>query len=114
MKGQWGLILSLFLALIIAILSVVNVNSVTFNYVFGETKWPLILIILGSVFMGALAVGLFGLVKVYHLRKQVKRLEKELAAQKQLFVNGKEEDSATDSDTEPQTVQNHPDQNELF
>ena len=81
MKGQWSLIFALFVTLVIAIFSVVNVNTVTFNYVFGKTGWPLILIILGSVFMGALIVGLIGLVKVYQLQKQIKQLKRELANQ---------------------------------
>ena len=84
MKGQWGLIFAIFLALIIAIFSVANVNTVTFNYVVGKTEWPLILIILGSVFMGAIVAGLLGAVKVYPLQKRVKRLEKALAERDRL------------------------------
>ncbi|MGV3487876.1 MAG: LapA family protein [Tuberibacillus sp.] len=79
MKGQWGLILAISLALIIAVFSVMNVESVTFHYIFGETQWPLILIIIVSALMGALFTGLLGMVKVFRLQKQVKRLEKELS-----------------------------------
>ncbi|MGB8001452.1 MAG: lipopolysaccharide assembly protein LapA domain-containing protein, partial [Anaerobacillus sp.] len=56
MKGQWGLVVALIFALIIAVFSVVNVDSVQVNYVFGTSDWPLVLVILGSVLMGAILV----------------------------------------------------------
>lgn len=78
MKFQWGLLLALIFALIIAIFSVINVNAVTVNYLFGHAEWPLILVILGSVLMGALIVGSIGMVRVFRLQRMVKRLEKQL------------------------------------
>ncbi|WP_027724688.1 LapA family protein [Tuberibacillus calidus] len=81
MKGPWAFILAIFLALVIAIFSVANVNPVTFNYVFGQAKWPLILIILGSAFLGALFIGVIGAVRFYQLERQIKRLERERQGQ---------------------------------
>ena len=78
MKGQWGLLVGILFALIIALFSVFNVDPVTVNYLFGKASWPLILVILGSVLMGALMVGSLGLVRVFRLQRTVKRLEKEL------------------------------------
>ncbi|WEG14079.1 lipopolysaccharide assembly protein LapA domain-containing protein [Pullulanibacillus sp. KACC 23026] len=78
MKGQWGLILGLVLALVIAIFSVINVSAVTVNYLFGQAEWPLILVVLGSVLMGGLVVGSLGVVGVIRLKMTVKRLEKQL------------------------------------
>jgi lipopolysaccharide assembly protein A len=78
MKGQWGLLVAILFALIIALFSVFNVDPVTVNYLFGEARWPLILVILGSVLMGGLMVGSIGLVRVYRLQRTVKRLEREL------------------------------------
>ncbi|GGE42893.1 hypothetical protein GCM10011391_22130 [Pullulanibacillus camelliae] len=87
MKGQWGLILGLVFALIIAIFSVINVDPVTVNYLFGHAKWPLILVILGSVLMGALIVGSLGLVRVYKLQRTVNRLTKRLHEYTELESN---------------------------
>lgn len=77
MKGQWGLVVALVFALIIAVFSVVNVDPVQVNYVFGTAEWPLVLVILGSVLMGAILVLGFGMVKYYKLRRELKRLQKE-------------------------------------
>jgi lipopolysaccharide assembly protein A len=78
MKGQWGLLFAILFALIIALFSVFNVDPVTVNYLFGEARWSLILVILGSVLMGGLMVGSIGLVRVFRLQRTVKRLEREL------------------------------------
>lgn len=77
MKGQWGIVVGLLFALIIAVFSVVNVDPVQVNYVFGTSEWPLVLVILGSVLMGAILVLGFGMVKYYKLSREVKRLRKE-------------------------------------
>lgn len=78
MKTQWGLIFALIFALIIAIFSVINVNHVTVNYLFGHSEWPLILVILGSVLMGGLIVGSIGIVRVFQLMHTKRRLTKQL------------------------------------
>ena len=77
MKGQWGLVVALLFALIIAVFSVVNVDPVQVNYVFGTSDWPLVLVILGSVLMGAILVLGFGMVKYYKLKRELKKLQKE-------------------------------------
>ncbi len=77
MKGQWGLVVALIFALIIAVFSVVNVDPVQVNYVFGTSDWPLVLVILGSVLMGAILVLGFGMVKYYRLKRELKNLKKE-------------------------------------
>lgn len=77
MKFQWNLILALIFALIVAIFAVINVEPVTVNYVFGHAMWPLILVILGSVLMGGLIVGFFGIVRIYILQRRVRSLQKE-------------------------------------
>jgi lipopolysaccharide assembly protein A len=77
MKGQWNLILSLIFALIIAIFAVINVESVTVNYMFGEAEWPLILVILGSALMGGLIVGTVGVFRMFLLTRRLKGIQKE-------------------------------------
>lgn len=77
MKFQWTLLMGFTFALIVAIFSVINVDPVTVNYFFGEAKWPLILVILGSVLMGGLIVGLVGLYRMIVLQREVRALKKQ-------------------------------------
>jgi uncharacterized integral membrane protein len=73
MKKQWNLIFVLLLVLIIAVFSVINVEPVTVNYLFGKAEWPLILVIIGSVLLGALLAGLIGMMKMYQLQRTLKK-----------------------------------------
>jgi putative membrane protein len=77
MKFQWALLLGLAFALLVSIFAVINVDPVSVNYLFGEAKWPLILVILGSVLMGGLIVGSVGLFRMFVLQREVKALKKE-------------------------------------
>ncbi|MET3507452.1 LapA family protein [Halalkalibacter oceani] len=74
MKGQTGLIFGLLAAIIIAVFAVINVDRVRVNYLFGTAEWPLILVILGSVFMGAIIAGALGMVRIYRLQAELRRL----------------------------------------
>ncbi|MFC0298982.1 LapA family protein [Geobacillus jurassicus] len=80
MRGQLNVILALVLALIVALLAVANVEQVTIHYLVGETRLPLIIVILGSAVLGGLVVGMLGWVRLFSLHRQVKLLEKERAA----------------------------------
>ncbi|MEY9973693.1 putative membrane protein [Lysinibacillus sp. RC46] len=73
MKKQWNLILALIVVLIIAVFSVINVDMVTVNYLFGKAEWPLILVIIGSVLLGALLTGLISMMKIYQLQRALKK-----------------------------------------
>ncbi|RBP94014.1 putative integral membrane protein [Cytobacillus firmus] len=77
MKFQWALLFGFLFALIVAVFAVINVDDVTVNYLFGESQWPLILVILGSVLMGGLIVGSVGLVRIYSLQRKVRILKRE-------------------------------------
>ncbi|PAE23015.1 MULTISPECIES: lipopolysaccharide assembly LapA domain-containing protein [Bacillaceae] len=77
MKFQWTLLFGFLFALIVAVFAVINVDNVTVNYLFGESQWPLILVILGSVLMGGLIVGSVGIVRIYSLQRQLKLLKRE-------------------------------------
>src|SRR5690606_21999503 len=50
---------------------------VEFNYLFGKTHTPLILIILISTTFGGLTVGFIGMYRIYIQSKQLKQYEKE-------------------------------------
>lgn len=78
MKGQGSFILALVFALIVAIFAVINVDAVEVNYLFGTGKAPLILVILGSVLMGGVIAGAFGMVKVYKLQRANKALNRKV------------------------------------
>lgn len=77
MKFQWTLLLGIFFALVVSIFAVINVDPVTVNYLFGTSDWPLILVILGSVFMGGIIVGSVGLFRLFVVQRKVKALQKE-------------------------------------
>ncbi len=77
MKGQWGLIVGLIVALIITIFAVINMELVTVNYFFGTGNWPLVLVIISSVLMGAILVGGVGLYQYYKLKAQLYKLQHE-------------------------------------
>ncbi|RST70303.1 DUF1049 domain-containing protein [Siminovitchia acidinfaciens] len=81
MKRQWNLISALIVVLIIAVFSVINVEPVTVNYLFGKAEWPLILVIIGSVLLGALLAGLIGMMKIYQLQRALKKTGGEIDQQ---------------------------------
>lgn len=83
--GSFYLILGLIFSLVIAIIALINNETVTVNYVFGRTEISLILLILGSSVTGALAMGLFSLFRSIRtafafrkLRQQQKALQKQV------------------------------------
>ncbi|MBX9973170.1 lipopolysaccharide assembly LapA domain-containing protein [Cytobacillus firmus] len=101
MKFQWALLFGFLFALIVAVFAVINVDNVTVNYLFGQSQWPLILVILGSVLMGGLIVGSVGLVRIYSLQRKVKILKKEnekLNAGHAVKVNADKEESEKELD----------------
>lgn len=75
MKGQWGLIVGLIVALLITIFAVINMELVTVNYFFGIGQWPLVLVIISSVLMGAILLGGVGLYQFYKLKTQLKKVQ---------------------------------------
>jgi putative membrane protein len=81
-KQQWTLIFALFFALVIAVFSVINVESVPVDYVFGTTQFPLIMVILGSALAGGFVVGLFGTIRMVRQNRQIRLLQRELQAAK--------------------------------
>lgn len=77
MKGQWGLIFAFFFVFVVAIFAVINVNSVTVHYLFGQAQWPLVLVILASALFGALIVGAFGIFRLFRLKRENRQLTQE-------------------------------------
>lgn len=85
MKIQWTLVVGLIFAIIIAIFATVNVDSVPVNYVFGEARWPLILVILGSVLIGFIISFCFSAFRMLGSKRQSKAVRKELEATRVLL-----------------------------
>lgn len=91
---QWLLLLALIFAVIIAAFAVVNVDAVPVNYIFGETEWPLILVILASALMGFLLSGVVAIARGYSLQRKVKALQKEMAVKETLIATQQNEIAA--------------------
>lgn len=81
MKVQNFLIFALVFALIIAIFSVVNVDAVPVNFLFGQASIPLIIVIIASTLVGGIIVGAVGIFRQYSLQKEVKLLRKTVEQQ---------------------------------
>lgn len=78
MKKQWGTILALILIVIVALFAVINVESVPVSFGFAVVAWPLIMVILGSVFIGALVTVLISAGTTYKNKRDLKNGKKEL------------------------------------
>lgn len=68
------------LILLVAVLSVLNVDPVPVNFGFTQVEWPLILVIFGALLIGALIASLFSTVKMYQETKRRKEMQKQLDA----------------------------------
>lgn len=101
MKGQWSLIVGIVVALLIAVFAVINMEVVTVNYLIGTAEWPLVIVIISSVLMGALVVGAVGLYGLYKLKGQLKQLTSELEESKlkgKAHLTSKEKESSVQNE----------------
>ncbi|MGB3161196.1 MAG: LapA family protein [Carnobacterium sp.] len=79
MKKQWATILAIILILLISLFAVMNVEVVPVNFGFTLVSWPLIMIILGSLFIGALVTVLIATSTAFKTKKQMKHYEVEIS-----------------------------------
>ena len=93
MKFQWSWLLGILFAIIIAVFSVMNVESVRINYVFGIAEWPLVLIILGSALLGAAISGFVAMFRSVMTNHRIKELMKEVNA-KELTIAAQQNELA--------------------
>ena len=70
MKTQSTLLLVILFAPIVAVFAVINVDLVRVNYIFGQSEWPLVLVIIVSVLMGGVISGLVSLFRTIGLKRQ--------------------------------------------
>jgi uncharacterized integral membrane protein len=104
MKMQFYLIFGFIFTLVIATFAVINVSDVEINYLFGTAKWPLVLVILGSAGIGGLTVGLFSLIKIIQLQRQVRKLQGIHHERADLRHDDKVVVDSVDQAHEPETV----------
>lgn len=78
MKNQWRLVVGIILVLIIVLFAIFNVDAVPVNFGFIKVDWPLIMIILGSLFIGAIATVLVSTSSSIQVKKELKKVKKEL------------------------------------
>lgn len=77
MKGQTYVILAIIFVIIVSVFAVINVEAVEVNYLFWSGESPLILIILFSVLMGGVITFAVGARRMFHLQRQLKKLQSE-------------------------------------
>nr|WP_239558639.1 lipopolysaccharide assembly protein LapA domain-containing protein [Peribacillus deserti] len=70
-------IIALAFALLVSAFAVINVDNVTVDYFFGTSRLPLIVVILSSALMGGIIVGCLGLLKVFSLRRDIRKLKRD-------------------------------------
>ncbi|MGV3030312.1 LapA family protein [Streptococcus suis] len=84
MKKKLSLIGLLVIIILTVVLSLANQQVVKVNYIFGYFRLPLILVILGSVFLGLVIQYLLGMAKNMGLKSEIKSLKKQAREQAEL------------------------------
>ncbi len=120
--GSFYLILALVFSLIIAIVALANNEPVTVSYIFGRAEVSLILLILGSAFVGALVMGFFAIfrsirtaISFREMRRKNEDLQKQLKAleEEKIFLEA-ELNKAVSVPEEETEDQKEAEQNEKF
>nr|WP_257571319.1 LapA family protein [Tetragenococcus halophilus] len=75
MKSQWRIILGFVLTLLIVLFAVMNNMDVPINFGFSQLSAPLVIIIIGSAFLGAIVIALVATSTIWHQRKEIKSLK---------------------------------------
>jgi len=75
MKNQWRIVLTILLVIIVAFFAILNVESVPVSFGFTTVHWPLILILLVSILIGAVLMILFSTITVFQHNRAYKDLE---------------------------------------
>jgi uncharacterized integral membrane protein len=77
MKNQWRIVLGLVLTLIIVIFASLNNQQVAINFGVTAIKVPLIIVIIGSAFIGAVVIALVATSSHMKQTKQIKELREQ-------------------------------------
>ncbi|HIW72313.1 MAG TPA: DUF1049 domain-containing protein [Candidatus Levilactobacillus faecigallinarum] len=76
MKNQWRIIVTILLVIVVAIFAILNVEAVPVSFGFTTVRWPLILILLVSILVGAILVILFSTITNVQHNRAYKELER--------------------------------------
>ena len=82
MKNQWRLYLGLFFTFMMIVFAILNNQTVSISFGFTTFSGPLILVVFGSVFIGALIVSLMVTGIYWRQNKEIKQLKKQITALK--------------------------------
>jgi len=74
MKNQWRIILGLILTLVIVIFAILNNQQVAINFGFTAIQAPLIIVIIGAAFIGAVVIALVATSSYVKQNKELKTL----------------------------------------
>lgn len=75
---QWRVIISLLLALLVVIFAVLNIESVPISFGFAKVSLPLVIIIIGSLVIGALITFLVSSVNHFSQYREHKKLQQKV------------------------------------
>lgn len=78
MKNQWRIILGLVLTLLIVIFAMLNTMTVKLNFGFSEISAPLIIVVIGSAFVGSVIIALVTTGTIWQQRRENKQLQKQV------------------------------------
>lgn len=76
MKRQWSIIAAILLIILVSLFAMANMESVPVQFGFAAFTWPLIMVILGSLFAGALIATLLSTYALFHARRDKKETQK--------------------------------------
>ncbi|HIY58849.1 MAG TPA: DUF1049 domain-containing protein [Candidatus Tetragenococcus pullicola] len=74
MKNQWRIVAGLILTLLIVIFAVLNNSPVSINFAFTKVTIPLIVVIIGAAFIGAIIVSLVSTGTLWQQKRENKKL----------------------------------------
>lgn len=75
---QWRVVVSLLLALLVVIFAVLNIESVPISFGFAKVSLPLVIIIIGSLVIGALITFLVSSVNHFSQYREHKKLQQKV------------------------------------
>lgn len=91
MKKQWRTLIAILLVLIVVIFSWLNVQPVTISFGLGNITLPLVVVLVGSVFLGALIALFSSWTVIYRLKAENKQLSERLKANQTMRRSTKDE-----------------------
>lgn len=73
MKRQGKVIIAILLVILIAIFSVMNTEAVPIHFGFTTVSWPMVLVLLVAIFLGAILMFLFATISNYQTKRTMKQ-----------------------------------------